>query len=189
MPDPLNRTRLSEHDLLDLMRACELRRDELVIGLIGLQGLRPRQLSWLLAGDVDLAEDTLTLVHADAPDPRRWPRAASEGDVVPLDPDVARALDGYFRRDRNAPRASADPVLTARPGVNTPITPDQVNHVVRKVSRAARGLLGKTFTVADLRWSCAKNLHERGVSPEEIAVRLGMPSGSAALRFLERGFE
>ncbi len=179
-PNPSQRNRLQEPQILEIMHACGPRRDGLVIGLLGLQGLRPRQVSALRAGDLDLPGETLRVLRQGTAD--GW-------DEVDLHPDLARALKAYLRHDRNAPRQPGDPLLPRRPGEQAPITPEQVNHVVRKVSRETRELAGTEFTVADLRWSCAKNLHERGVPLETLAEFLGAPSPANVQRFLERGFE
>ena len=177
---PARRNRLQEPQILEIMNACGPRRDELVIGLLGLQGLRPRQVSALRFGDLDLQGETLRVPRQDISDGR---------DEVDVHPDLARALKTYSRRDRNAPQRPGDPLLPRRPGDGVPITPEQVNHVVRKVSRETREQVGTDFTVADLRWSCAKNLHERGVPLETLAEFLGVPSPGSVQRFLERGFE
>lgn len=163
------------------MRACGPRRDGLVIGLLGLQGLRPRQVSALRSGDLDLPGETLWV--------SRQGGAADGRDEVDLHPDLARALRTYLRHDRNAPRQPRDPLLSRRPGDGAPITPEQVNHVVRKVSRETRELVGADFTVADLRWSCARNLFGRGVPLDTLAEFLGAPGPASVRRFLERGFE
>ncbi|AFZ67504.1 site-specific integrase [Deinococcus peraridilitoris] len=187
MTHPSGRTRLTRSQIIAVMEACGPRRDELVIGLLGLQGLRPRQVSWLLYGDFDFERQTLTLIASNA-EPHAWPRSAGQATSVPLDPDLAKAVHSYARYDRNAPRRPQDPLLSQHPGENRPITPEQVNHVVRKVSRERRAELGTEFTVADLRWSCAQNLLDESWPLEDIATLLGHTSRSVQ-KFLERGFD
>lgn len=189
MTQPSGRIRLTRNQIIAVMEACGPRRDELVIGLLGLQGLRPRQVSWLLLGDFDVEGLTLSLVHGERTEPMSWPRQPELATRVRLDPDLAKAVHSYLRFDRNAPRQEQDPLLTQRPGENRPITPSQVNHVVRKVSREVRGELGCEFTVADLRWSCAQNLLDQGHSLEEIARLLSHENPRSVQKFMERGFE
>ena len=178
MPDASGRTRLTERQILGIMDRCGPRRDELVIGFLGLQGLRPRQVSRLRLADLDLREPAL-----------RLDRDGETPDVVDLHPELRRVLANYLRHDRNAPRRDEEPVLPERPGGSQPITPEQVNHVVRKVSREQKADLGIEFTVADLRWSFAMNLHEQGIDLAIIAELLGHSGPDATRRFLERGFD
>lgn len=178
MPDASARTRLTERQILGIMDRCGPRRDELVIGFLGLQGLRPREVARLRLADLDLREPALRL-HRDGETP----------EVVDLHPELRQVLSNYLRYDRNAPRRDEDPVLAERPGETRPITPEQVNHVVRKVSREQKADLGVEFTVADLRWSCATNLHEQGVDLAVVAELLGHSGPEATRRFLERGFD
>lgn len=189
MTRPQGRLRLTETQILDVMNRCEPRREQLVVGLLGLQGLRPRQVGWLLAGDVDLDAPALTLVTPEASDPWGWPRDPAWSVTADLHPELTRTLRVYLRYDRNAPRAPNDPLLTARPGQNRPITPEIVNHVVRKVSREAREVVGAEFTVADLRWSCAVNLQEAGVDEAWLSRLLGHDGVAQTRRFIERGFD
>ncbi|WP_045234423.1 hypothetical protein, partial [Deinococcus pimensis] len=103
------RIRLTERLILEVMDRCGPRRDELVVGLVGLQGLRPRQLGRLRGGDVDLRGERLVLVRPDADDV--LPRRAGDVDEVDLHPHLTRVLRGYLRHDRNAPRGAADALL------------------------------------------------------------------------------
>lgn len=180
MPDANGRTRLTERQILGIMDRCGPRRDELVIGFLGLQGLRPRQVTRLRLADLDLREPALRLTTDDEQTPAA---------VVDMHPELRRVLANYLRYDRNAPRRDDEPVLTERPGETRPITPEQVNHVVRKVSREQKADLGVEFTVADLRWSFAMNLHEQGIDLAIIAELLGHSGPDATRRFLERGFD
>ena|GEM_PF-5639842 len=189
MTGPAGRQRLTERDIENVMGKGGPRRDELVIGLLGLQGLRPRQVEWLRLGDVNVREGLLHVTRPQVSDPLAWPRPEGSTHAFYLASALERALRGYVRYDRSAPREPHEPLLFSKPGSARAITPEQVNHVVRKVSREVRGWLGFEFTVADLRWSCACNLVERGVPLDDVTDALGHENESVTRRFIERGFE
>ena len=97
--------------------------------------------------------------------------------AVPLPPEARAALEAY-RAAR--PAGESDRLF---PGQRGPLTPRQVQRILKRVARRA-GLPPQEVTGHTLRHTCARNLLAAGLPLEEVARRMGYASLATAARHL-----
>ena len=153
---PRGLTRAESAALLGSFRTW---RDRAIAGLMLLSGLRSAEVLGLLAADVDIG--------------RRWVRVVGKGDKerrVPIDVDVAGAIQTYLLAERPETASTALFVVAKGPNRGRPLTPAGLRTVFRYHRERAAVPAGHPHA---LRHSFGTALAEAGVDLSVIQALMG----------------
>ena len=164
LPEPSTRpATLSAAQVGNLLRACEHRRDRLLIGFWWLAGLRVGQTLGLRHDDIDARKAQLRIV------PRANPNGARpkvrETQTVPLRPEILELYGEYVREELQSVESDYVFVNLWCEPLGSPMTYSAVDGLVRRL----RAHSGENFTPHQLRHTFATDLHREGVSLEVIS--------------------
>lgn len=164
LPEPSTRpATLSPAQVGNLVRACEHRRDRLLIGFWWLAGLRVGQTLGLRHDDIDARKAQLRIV------PRANPNGARpkvrETQTVPLRPEILELYGEYVREELQSVESDYVFVNLWCEPLGSPMTYSAVDGLVRRL----RAHSGENFTPHQLRHTFATDLHREGVSLEVIS--------------------
>ena len=164
MPEPTTRpATLTAAQVGNLIRACEHRRDRLLIGFWWGAGLRVGQALGLRHDDIDTRKALLRIV------PRANPNGARpkvrETKTVPLRQELLELYGEYVREELQTVDSDYVFVNLWRAPIGSPMTYSTVDGLVRRL----RAQSGVDFTPHQLRHTFATNLHREGVSLEVIS--------------------
>ena len=164
LPEPTTRpATLSVAQVGNLIRACEHRRDRLLIGFWWLAGLRVGQTLGLRHDDIDALKALLRIVPRTNPNGAR-PKVR-ETKTVPLRQELLDLYGEYVREELHG--VDSDYVFVNLWGapLGSPMTYSAVDGLVRRL----RAQSGVDFTPHQLRHTFATDLHREGVSLEVIS--------------------
>jgi integrase len=179
--------RVSDGDIVALLRACRSARDRLIVLLMARAGLRRGELCGLRRGDVHLLIDSrplgcevarahLHVIRREDNPNRAWAKSRRQR-VVPLDFLTVGAFDTYeFERVRVTPGATSDFVFVNlfRAPIGAPMRPDTVGELLAAASRRAG--LDRPVRPHQLRHACASNIADAGCGIDVLAELLGHAS-------------
>ena len=164
LPEPSTRpATLSAAQVGNLLRACEHRRDRLLIGFWWLAGLRVGQTLGLRHDDIDARKAQLRIVprvNLNGARPK-----VRETQTVPLRPELVELYGEYVREELQSVESDYVFVnLWCKP-LGSPMSYSAVDGLVRRL----RAHSGVDFTPHQLRHTFATDLHREGVSLEVIS--------------------
>ena len=164
LPEPSTRpATLSAAQVGNLVRACEHRRDRLLIGFWWLAGLRVGQTLGLRHDDIDARKAQLRIVprvNLNGARPK-----VRETQTVPLRPELVELYGEYVREELQSVESDYVFVnLWCKP-LGSPMSYSAVDGLVRRL----RAHSGVDFTPHQLRHTFATDLHREGVSLEVIS--------------------
>ena len=176
----LVRTILTEHEVLDLLKAIEPRdpastRDRAILELFYACGMRTSELCNLKIADVDLTQQTATIING----------KGGKSRIVPIGQYAAHFIQGYIEnaRRRLLMGKRDDPGNLFLSSSGTPFTRESINRsVMGRVNRILEGK--KRVTCYSFRHSVATHMIANGVDIAYVAQLLGHSTLETTRRYL-----
>ena len=176
----LVRTILTEHEVLDLLKAIEPRdpastRDRAILELFYACGMRTSELCNLKIADVDLTQQTATIING----------KGGKSRIVPIGQYAAHFIQGYIEnaRRRLLMGKRDDPGNLFLSSSGTPFTRESINRsVMGRVNRILDGK--KRVTCYGFRHSVATHMIANGVDIAYVAQLLGHSTLETTRRYL-----
>lgn len=186
--------RVSDEEIVALLRACRSARDRLIVLLMARAGLRRSEVAGLRRSDVHLLVDNAVLgctvegahLHVERRDNANGAWAKSRRPrMVPVDFVLVQAVDQYVAERQQCPAAAESDFLLVnlfRPPLGAPIRPDAINGLVDALCERAG--IARRLTPHMARHAFASNVVDAGGGLDDVQVLLGHSSPSSSQRYL-----